>query len=56
MPPLSYSTTTNRLIAPSPQDRAAALAAPPTAASHQELMMMHRDMFERIEQLRPSAG
>ena len=53
MPPLSYRATTDCLNAASPEDRAAALAMPPTAASHRELMARHRDVFERIEERTP---
>ena len=56
MPPLAYRATTNCLIAPGPEDRAAALAMPPTAASHRELMARHLDVFGQIEERPPPAA
>ena len=56
MPPSSYRATANCLIAPSPEDRAAALAMPPTVATHRELMARHRGVFEQIEQRAPFAA
>ena len=50
MPPSSYHATTNCLMGPSLEDRAAALAMPPSAASHRELMARHRGVFEQIEE------
>lgn len=53
MPPSTYRATTKCLIAPGPEDRAAALAMPPTAASHQALMARHRGVFEQVEERPP---
>ena len=56
MPPLSYDDTTGCLIPPSPEGRVAALAMPPTAVSHRELMARHRGVFEQIEERAPPAA